>query len=167
MEVKTRDELLRDLVARSERYPTGWRAATRRDSEFLADEHYIFHPKAGVYEVKEYQVNPFKSSGVGARIASSVPSDFPSVLEEQRGTFGIVEIDMRRLLEELREAPEKALKPTELSQDVAIRVPLQGPSHGVASSLKSLDATLSRSRRVVDQEFRKLVDREGTFRAYA
>lgn len=166
MEVKTREEILRELIARAEEYPTGWKAATRRDHPHIGEEYYIFHPKAGVYEVKEYQVNPFHSSGVGAQLASSVPSGLPRLLEEQRGIFGILEIDLRKFLKALGEAPEKSLTQFELTEEIGIRMPLQAPSHGATSAIRSVDSSLNRKSRVVDEEFRKLLERGGIMRAY-
>lgn len=167
MDVKTREEILRELVTRAEEHPTGWKAATRRDHRHFGEEHYIFHPKAGVYEVKEYQVNPFHSSGVGAQLASSVPSGLPRLLEKQRGIFGILEIDLQKFLKALRETPEESLTHLEMGEDIGIRMPLRGPSHGATAAIRSADSSLNRKRRVVDEEFRKLLEREGITRAYA
>ncbi len=167
MEVKTREEILRELIARAGEYTSGWRAATRQDPRSLGEEHYIFHPKAGLYEVKEYQVNPFHSSGVGAHVAPSVPSSLPRLLEKQRGVFGILEIDLPKLLRTLKRSPAESIMHLEPSEDVGIRIPVRGPSHGASSTIRSIDPSLDRKCRVVDEEFRKLLDREGVTRAYA
>lgn len=166
MEVKTRDEILRELIAIAEVYPIGWTAATRRDHPHFGEEYYIFHPKAGVYEVKEYQVNPFHISGVGAQLASSVPSGLSRLLEEQRGIFGILEIDLRKFLKALGEIPEQPLTHIELTSETGIRMPLQGPSHGASLAIRSVDSSLNRKCKVVDEEFRKLLERGGITRAY-
>jgi hypothetical protein len=167
VEVKTREEILRELIAKAEEHPGGWKAATRRDEQSFGQEYLIFHPKAGIYEVKEYQVNPFEVSGVGAQLAPSVPAGLPRLLQEQTGVFGILEVSLPRLLEELGEAPEDSVTPLGLSGDLGVRVPMTGPTHRAPSSLESLDSSLNARRRVVDAEFRKLLDRGGITRAYA
>ncbi len=167
MEVKTREEILRELIERAGEYPTGWKAATRRDPESFGEEYYIFHPKAGVYEVKEYPVNPFRSSGVGAHLTPSVPSGLPRLLKEQPGTFGILEVDLAKFLRALQETPDQSITHLDLSEDVGIRIPMRGPSHRASSTIRSIDASLAKKCRVVDEEFRKLLDRHGVTRAYS
>lgn len=165
MEVKTREELLRELIARAEENPYGWKAAVRQDPRLFAKEYYIFHPKVGVYELKEYQVNPFETSGVGAQLAPSVPRDLPRLLEQQAGIFAIVEISLAKLREALEETPEGVSLP-EAGLHAGIRIPMQGPVHGAPSSLRFLDSSLEKERHFVDAEFRKLIDRRGLTRAY-
>lgn len=166
MEVKTRDELLRELVAQAEGNPYGWKAAVRRDPRLFATEYYIFHPKVGLYELKEYQVNPFETSGVGAQLAPFVPRDLPRLLERQAGTFAIVEINLAKLREAL-EATSEGLPLPETGLYAGIRIPLRGPAHGAPSRLRFLDSSLEEKRHSVDAEFRKLTDRRGLTRAYA
>ncbi|HEY7588141.1 MAG TPA: hypothetical protein VIB49_05280 [Thermoplasmata archaeon] len=166
MEVRTRDEFLRELIARAEENPHGWRAAVRRDPRLFAKEYYIFHPKAGVYELKEYQVNPFEAAGVGAHLAPSVPGDLPGVLEREAGAFAIMEITLARLQEALEETSRGPSLP-EAGLRASIRIPMRGSIHGAPSSLRFLDSTLEKKRHDVDAEFRKLIDRRGLTRAYA
>ncbi len=166
MEVRTREDVLRELIARARESPHGWKAAVRRDPRLFADEYYIFHPKAGLYEVKEYQVNPFEASGVGAHLGPEVPDDLQRLLEGQTGVFGILEVDVPRLLEVLEEISEGISLP-EAGVDPGIHVPLRGPAHGMPPSLRFPDTDFDRKRRAVDAEFRKLLDRRGLTRAYA
>ncbi len=166
MEVKTREELLRELIVRAEENPYGWKAVVRQDPRLFAREYYIFHPRAGVYHLKEYQVNPFETSGVGAQLAPSVPKDLPRLLERKTGVFGIVEISLAKLREVLEESSEGTSLP-EAGLDVGIRIPMRGPAHCAPSSLGFLDSSLEKKRHIVDAEFRKLIDRSGLIRAYA
>jgi len=166
VEVKTREELLRELVAQADEHPYGWKAAVRQDPRLFAREYYIFHPRAGVYELKEYQVNPFETSGVGAQLGPSVPKGLPRLLDKQAGVFAIVEISLAKLRETLEEASEGSMLP-KAGLQAGIRVPMHGPAHDAPSSLRFLDSTLERKRHVVDAEFRKLIDRRGLTRAYA
>jgi len=166
VDVKTREELLRDLIARAEEHPNGWKAAVRQDPRLFAREYYIFHPRVGVYELKEYQVNPFEAAGVGAHLASSVPKDLPGSLKQQAGIFAIVEVSLARLRKVLEETSEGLSLP-EAELRAGIRIPMQGPVHGASASLRFLDSSLERKRHVVDEEFRRLVDRRGLTIAYA
>ncbi len=166
MDLKTREEILRELVARAEEHPYGWKAAVRQDPRLFANEYYIFHPKAGVYELKEYQVNPFETAGIGAALGPSVPRDLPRRLEGQAGTFALVQLSLARLRKILEET-SGGMPLTQESLDTAIRIPMRGPAHGVSAPFRFLDSSLERKRRVVDEEFRKLVERRGLTMAYA
>ncbi len=166
MDLKTREEILRELVARAAEHPHGWKAAVRRDPQFFADEYFIFHPRVGVYELKEFQVSPFETSGVGAQLSPSTPRDLSRRLKTREGLFAIVEMSLARLRKVLEETSEG----TPLSQeslDAAIRIPVRGPAQGIPSSLRFLDSSLEKKRRVVDEEFRRLVERRGLTMAYA
>ncbi len=166
MEVKTREQLLRELVAEADEHPYGWKAAVRQDPRLFAREYYIFHPRAGVYELKEYQVNPFETSGVGAQLGPSVSKDLPRLLERQAGVFAIVEITPAKLRDVLEETSE-GTSLAEAGLQGGIRIPMHGPAHNAPSSLRFLDSALEKKRQLVDAEFRKLIDRRGLLRAYA
>ncbi len=166
MDVKTREEILCELIARAEEHPYGWKAAVRQDPRLFARDYYIFHPRVGVYELKEYQVNPFEAAGVGAHLASSVPKDLPRSLKQQAGIFAIVEVSLARLRKVLEETSGGITLP-EVDVRAGIRIPMQGPVHSASTSLKFLDSSLERKRHVVDEEFRRLVDRRGLTMAYA
>ena len=138
----------------------------RRDPRLFAREYYLFHPKAGVYELKEYQASPFETSGVGAHLAASVPAELSRLFERQAGVFGIVEVQLAKLRGALDEIA-KGAPLDETGFRIGVRIPMQGPAQGAPSSLRFLDSSLEKKRRLVDAEFRKLIDRRGLTRAYA
>lgn len=166
MQVKSRQEILRELVAKSKEYPEGWKALVRKDSRLFAQEYYISHPHAGIYTLKEYQVNPFVTSGIGAHISPYVPQQWDEVHREQAGAFGILEIDIAKLLEKVTKDDRAVIGRPLLDDDMGIRVTMHGPAHETHSSLSALGPSFASARRVVDQEFRKLMDRDGLTKSY-
>ena len=75
MKIKSRNEILNDIIRDAEKTPRGWKAVFGKDNERLSRYYYIFHPNIGIYLLKEYQKNPFEVTGVGEKIARQVDED--------------------------------------------------------------------------------------------
>jgi len=167
MEVKSREDILRELIKAAEEFPEGWRAGFRRDKSLHADEYYIYNPEVGLYEIKEYHVNPFEKRGIGTKIPERSEKFISRILDERFGDFAVIQLDINQILERLEESRGKEPITIKFGRDIGIDIPIEGPAHIAPYSLKKIDAGLANDQRIIDREFRKLLDRDGITRAYA
>ena len=72
MKIQARERILSDIISKSKKYSTDWKAAYHKVPNSFLTEYYIFHEKVGVYLIQEYQKSPYKIKGVGSQIARNV-----------------------------------------------------------------------------------------------
>jgi len=168
MEIKSREKILQEIIELSKSHPEGWSVGTRRDRILHATEHYILHPSIGIYELKEYQVNPFKARGVGGILTKDVDSDIAAIVDKEIGRFAIIELNARKILRGLeKNIPLSDLLLGKSDWEVAVNIPVEGPAFLAQKPLASTKREFSEKQRIIDLEFRKLLDRDGITKAYA
>jgi hypothetical protein len=157
---------IRDEIAkRYDRDPQGWNILVGKDRAGFFDV-LISHGREA-WQVKEYQVNPYKFVGLGSRM----PSLPPSTLASNEPQFGLrpVGLESMKELSNLMDDPkamselanklltEKPVSSTEALESPAI---LQGP---VMHSNRPLDALSTAQTRLDDKlrrELRRMVTKE-------
>ena len=63
MKIKSRINLLNDVIKDSEKHPKGWKAVIGRDDKLFSNDYYIYNPNIGIYLLKEYKKNPYETKG--------------------------------------------------------------------------------------------------------
>jgi hypothetical protein len=163
-------KIRREIARRYDRDPQGWSVLVGKDMAGFFDV-LISHGKEA-WQVKEYQVNPYKFVGLGSRI-SNLP---PHPLVSREYPFGLrpVGLDIMKELSDLMDEPKamselasKLLseKPVSSSQAVESPAILQGPIlqsnrplDALSTAQTKLDKKLRRElRRIVHREFRHTV----------
>jgi hypothetical protein len=163
-------KIKREISRLYDKDPQGWKVLVGRDRVGFYD--ILFSHRTKVWQVKEYQVNPYKFVGLGAKLRN-IPepalgmSDYPFGLRPISGDL-IKELtsamDDPRTMNEIASKllTERTVSSIEAAQSPAI---LQGPifqSNRPLDSLSSahmkLDEKLRRElRRIVNREFRHTV----------
>ena len=72
VKIKSRINLLNEIIKDAEKYPKGWKAVIGKDEKRFSNDYYIFNPNIGIYLIKEYQKNPYEVKGLGGKIARHV-----------------------------------------------------------------------------------------------
>ena len=54
MKIKTRNEILNDVIRDGKKHPKDWKAVFGKDNKSLSKDYYIFNPNIGIYLLKEY-----------------------------------------------------------------------------------------------------------------
>jgi len=146
-----------------DRDPEGWNILVGKDRAGFYDALITHGSKA--WQLKEYQVNPYRFVGLGSKIPSSGPfptKEFPFGLRpvgvDQMNELATL-IDDPKAMSELaaRLLSEKPVSSREAMESAAI---LQGP---ILHSSKPLDALSSAHTRLDDRlrrELRRIVNRE-------
>lgn len=163
-------KIRREIARLYDKDPQGWSVLVGKDRAGFFDV-LISHGKEA-WQVKEYQVNPYKFVGLGSRI-SNLP---PHPLASKEYPFGLrpVGLDSMKELSNLIDDPyamselaSKLLSQKPVSSSEAVESPaiLQGPIlqsnrplDGLSSAQTRLDEKLRRElRRIVHREFRHTV----------
>jgi len=64
VKIKSRNNLLNDIIKDAEKYPKDWKAVIGKDENRFSNDYYIFNPNTGIYLLKEYQKNPYEIKGM-------------------------------------------------------------------------------------------------------
>jgi hypothetical protein len=149
-------KLRREIARLYEKDPEGWRVLVGRDRSGFYDA--LISHGTEAWQVKEYQVNPYKFVGLGSRLPN-LPS---GPLIPQEHPFGLRAIGLDQMKEiatviddphSMSELAEKLLSRKPVSAGEAVQSPavLQGP---ILQSPRPLEA-LSSSQTRLDEELRK------------
>jgi hypothetical protein len=149
-------KMRREIAKLYDKNPEGWRVLVGRDRSGFYDA-LISHGTEG-WQLKEYQVNPYKFVGLGSKL----PDLPPSPLTSQDHPFGLRAIGLDQMKEiasviddpsSMSELAAKLLSRKPVSASEAIESPaiLQGP---VLQSSRPLEA-LSSSQSKLDERLRK------------
>ena len=160
----------REIARRYDNDPRGWSVLVGRDNAGFFDV-LVSHGKEA-WQVKEYQVNPYKFVGLGSRI----PTLPPHPLASREYPFGLrpIGLDSMKELANLMDEPKamselasKLLSEKPISSNEAVESPaiLQGPImqsdrplDGLSTAQTKLDEKLRKElRRIVQRDFRHTV----------
>lgn len=170
MKIKTRLEILNDVIRDAKKHPKGWKAVFGKDKERLSQDYYIFHPNIGIYLLKEYYKNPFEVKGIGGKIARYVDDEIDNEISKYSNNFGIIQGDIQKILKNV----EKGIPPQKIL-DAAIKnkgkkygmsIPLRGQSSASEDSFKNLHNTLSNKQKKLDSKLEKTASNDGLYSSY-
>jgi hypothetical protein len=161
-------KIRQEIAKRYDKDPHGWNVLVGKDRAGFFD--LLISHGIEAWQVKEYQVNPYKFVGLGSRLSNLPP------LKPMEYPFGLrpVDLDSIRELTNMMDEPkvmnelaskllsEKPVSSIEAAESPAI---LQGPIlhsdkplDGLSSAQTRLDEKLRRElRRIVDRDFRHTV----------
>lgn len=155
----------REIARLYDKDPQGWSVLVGRDRAGFFDV-LISHGKEA-WQVKEYQVNPYKFVGLGSRI----PNLPPHPLASKEYPFGLrpVGLDKMKELASLIDDPKamselasKLLGEKPVSSSEAVESPaiLQGPILHSDRALDTLSTTQTKLDEKLRRELRRIVQRE-------
>jgi hypothetical protein len=168
MKIKSRAEILTDIIKDSEKNPTGWKAAVGRDYQIHSNDYYIFNPNAGCYLLKEYQKNPYQRKGFGSKIARNVDEDIERIITKDVGDFGIIQGDIHRFLKNLQHghSPQFIFNQAIQGKDFGITIPVRGKAATTNEQFISLREIFLSKQRSLDQKVTKILTKEGIYTGY-
>jgi len=155
MHVKSREEILNEIIQKGRKNPKGWKGAYRYDSRLHAHEYTFLHPEFGIYRIKEWQKNPYETIGVGEKLARKVDEN---LLKNRIGNFGIVRFNPKRL-----EEVEEITLETMIKEGI-LKLELEGEMHHMP---KPLDYELRKKNKKMDEKFLEMLQAERAFDGYA
>ena len=153
--MKSREEILNEIIQKGRKNPKGWKGAYRYDSRLHAHEYTFLHPEFGIYRIKEWQKNPYETIGVGEKLARKVDEN---LLKNRIGNFGIVRFNPKRL-EEVEEITFKTM-----IKEGILKLELEGEMHHMP---KPLDYELRKKNKKMDEKFLEMLQAERAFDGYA
>jgi hypothetical protein len=169
VKIKSRSEILNDVVKDGKKYPKNWKAVFGKDKKRLSRDYYLFNPKTGVYLLKEYEKNPFEIKGLGGKIARNIDDDIEARITKKAGDFGIIQGDFRKIIKNL----EKGIKPEKIynaaikgKKDLGISMPIKGHASTSKDVFNDIHNTLSKEQRRLDKKLEKMATDDGLYRSY-
>jgi hypothetical protein len=167
--IKTRDEILNDVIKDGKKYPKNWKAVIGKDNKRLSQDYYIFNPNTGIYLLKEYQKNPFVIKGIGEKIARKVDEDIESEMSKSSTDFGIIQGDFNKILKNL----DKGIKPQKIfdsaikgKKDLGIKMPVRGHASSSKDVFDDVHNILSNKQKKIDKKFEKIATDDGLYSSY-
>ena len=168
MKIKSRNEILNDIIKDSKKYPKGWEAAFGKNQNLFSHDCYIFNPNTGIYLLKEYQKNPFQIKGLGGKIARNIDEDIENKIGEKSGDFGVIQGNIQKIIKSI----DKGLHPQTIfeeglkGKDFGITVPLTGKASTSKDAFNYLQETFSSKQKRLDAKFEKIVSDDGVYNSY-
>ena len=168
LQIKSRKDVLSDVIKDASDHPTNWKAVFGRDVQRMSTDYYLFHPDVGLYLLKEYEKNPLDRVGVGGKIARYVDEDISSEISPSPGNFGIIQGDFPKILRNI----QRGVQPSEIvtaaleGKDLGLTLPLRGSATAQHHTYESLKNFKSQSQKKIDERFEKLATQEGLYSSY-
>ena len=169
MKIKSRNEILNDVVKEGKKYPTNWKAVFGKDKKRLSRDYYIFNPNIGIYLLKEYEKNPFEIKGLGGKIARNIDDDIEADISKNAGDFGIIQGDFQKIIRNL----EKGIKPEKIydaaikgKKDLGISMPVKGHASTSEDIFNDINNILSKEQRRLDKKLEIMASDDGLYSSY-
>ena len=168
MKIKSRNDILRDIIRDGKKHPKGWNAAFGKDSTSFSHDCYIFHPHIGIYLLKEYNKNPFEVKGVGLKLARRIDDDIEEHMMKKSSNFGIIQGDVRKILLNISRGvpPEKILTSAIHGDDLGLSIPVRGRASTSQDTFSSLQRTFSHQQKKLEVCFEKMASDDGLYTSY-
>jgi hypothetical protein len=168
IQIKSRKEILSDIINDATDQPTNWKAVFGRDTKRLSNDYYLFHPDVGLYLLKEYEKNPFNQIGVGGKIARYVDEDISNKISTFSGNFGIVQGDIHKIMENIQKGtqPSEIIEAALHGKDLGLTLPLRGCATTQNNAFETLKNSQSTHQKKIDEQFEKLAAKEGLYSSY-
>ena len=158
-------KIRREIARLYDRNPEGWRVLVGKDRSGFYDA--LISQGTEAWQVKEYQVNPYKYVGLGSRLprltsSPLVPQDYPFGLRpigvEQMTEIASVVVDPKTM----SELAAKVLSCKPVSANEALESPaiLQGPILQSTRPLDSLSSAHTKLDEKLRRELQHIVNRE-------
>ncbi|MBN1281229.1 MAG: hypothetical protein JXA00_06235 [Candidatus Thermoplasmatota archaeon] len=168
MKIKSRKEILTDIIRDAQHHPRGWNAAFGKDPEVSSSDCFIFHPDIGIYLLKEYTKNPFETKGIGSKLARHIDDDIHEQLTKHAGDFGIIQGNIQKILFNLNKGipPQTILRSAMHGEDLGITIPVQGSASTSQETFSALCRSFSPQHKKLASRFEHLASDDGLYTAY-
>jgi len=168
VKIKSRNDILSDIIRDAKKHPKGWNAAFGQDSDLFSHDCYIFHPRIGIYLLKEYNKNPFEVKGIGSKLARHIDEDIKEQITRKSGDFGIIQGDIKKILTNINRGipPQQILTSAMKGGDLGITIPVQGHVSTSKDTFHSLKNTFSSQQKKLGTCFEKMVSDDGIYKSY-
>ena len=169
MKIKSRNQILNDIIRDGKKHPKEWKAVFGKDKTRLSRDCYILNPKIGVYLLKEYEKSPFEIKGVGGLVARRLDENIEEEVSKYAGDFGILQGDFKKILRNL----EKGVEPEEIfeaaisgKKNLGLNVPVRGQASTSKDVFDNVRNNLSTKQKKVDEKFEKMASDDGFYKSY-
>jgi hypothetical protein len=168
VKIKTRNEILSDIIKDGKKHPKGWSAAFGQDNQMFSKDCFIFHPNIGVYLLKEYNKNPFEVHGVGSKLARHIDDDIEEQINKKSGDFGIIQGDIYKILHNIKKGipPKQILTSAMEGKDLGLTIPVQGHASSSKDTFQSLKKTYPAEQKKIGSRFEKMLSDDGMYASY-
>ncbi len=168
MQIKSRNEILTDIIKDSKKHPKGWMATFGKDRNRLSNDCYIFNPNIGIYLIKEYYKNPYQVKGVGSKIARNIDEDIEKTIRKDSGDFGVVQGDIQKIIRNIDKGihPQKIFEEGLKGNDLGIKVPVKGKASTSQEAFSYLNTSFSTKQKKLDSKFEKIMNDDGVYDSY-
>ena len=169
MKNKPRTEILNDIIKDSKKHHEGWKAAFGKDHELSSMDYYILNPKVGVYLLKEYQKNPYQTTGIGAKIARNIDDDIEEKINKKSGDFGIIQGNIQKILRNIERGinPQRIFEEGVKGNDLGITIPLRGKASTSENTFNLLRQTFESTQKELNKKFEKIALIDGLYNSYS
>lgn len=168
MDIKSRTEILNDIIRDSKKHPKGWMATFGKNPNLLSNDCYIFNPQTGLYLIKEYHKNPYQVKGIGSKIARHIDEDIPKIMKKNSGDFGVIQGDFQKIMQNIKKGihPQKILHEGLKGNDLGIKIPVKGKASTAKNTYSHLNKKFSTQQKKIDATFQKLLIDDGIYNSY-
>ena len=168
MKIKPRNNILNDIIRDAKKYPKGWNATFGYDTSLFSYDCYIFHPRIGIYLLKEYNKNPFEVKGMGSKLARHIDEDIEEQITKKSGDFGIIQGDIQKILRNINKGipPQQILTSAINGGDLGLTIPVQGHASTSKDTFHSIKSTFYSHQKKLETCFEKMVSEDGLYKSY-
>jgi hypothetical protein len=168
VQIKSRNEILTDIIKDTKKHPKGWMATFGKDHNLLSNDCYIFNPNIGIYLIKEYHKNPYQVNGIGSKIARNIDEDIEKTIRKDSGDFGVVQGDMQKIIRNIGKGihPQKIFEEGLKGNDLGIKVPVKGKASTSQEAFDDLNTSFSTKQKKLDSKFEKIMNDDGIYDSY-
>ena len=169
MKIKTRNEILNDIIVDGKKHPIGWQAIFGRDNQRLTRDYYLMNPEIGIYYMKEYDKNPFIVKGIGSKIARKIDDEIENEIVKNKTNFGIIQGDFQKIIKNI----QRGIKPDKIfneaikgKKDLGITIPVRGKASSSEEKFKNLNKVLSNNRKKINSKIEEIATEDGLYKPY-
>jgi hypothetical protein len=168
VKIKPRNDILTDIIRDAKKYPEGWNATFGKDTNLFSHDCYIFHPRIGIYLLKEYNKNPFEVKGMGLKLARHIDEDIEEQITKKSGDFGIIQGDIQKILTNINKGipPQQILSSAMNGGDLGITMPVKGHASTSKDTFHSIKNTFYSHQKKLETCFEKMVSEDGIYKSY-
>ncbi|MFH1101591.1 MAG: hypothetical protein V1726_06120 [Methanobacteriota archaeon] len=167
--IKTRYDILTDIIQEAKHYREGWYAAFGQDRERLSTDCYISHPAVGIYLLKEYEKNPFQRIGLGTKLVHHLDEDIEHRLQKHHSDFGIIQGNFQKILWNIRRGatPETILNAAIKGDDLGLSIPVKGQASRSPDTFTSFHENYASQQKNLNKKFEKMMAEDGAYNSYS
>lgn len=168
MKIKSRSNLLNDIIKDAKKFPDGWKAVIGKDEKHFSNDYYIFNPKTGIYLLKEYQKNPYMVKGIGGKIARYVDENIENEISKFSSDFGIIKSNIPKISKNLKKGVpfDNILNAAIKGEDMGISMPIRGYASALKDNYKNIRNEFLNKQKRIDINFEKLAYEDGLYNSY-